>query len=381
MSKKYVVLGAGMQGVAAAYDFAKFGDAAEVSLLDLQAETAKKGANRINQLLGRQIVVAGQANVTNPDEIRGALHGADLCLSAVPYFFNEQLTRLAIEAQCNFCDLGGNTDVVFRQHAMHEQAKAAGVSIAPDCGLAPGMANILAAHGIRQINKPKTANIRVGGLPQNPKPPLGYNLVFSMEGLTNEYFGKAHALKNGKRVEIDTFSELEEMEFPAPIGRCEAFVTAGGSSTCPWTFAGLLDEFDEKTIRYPGHFEKMKTALDLGLMNLEPVQVAGKSVVPRQLFHAVVEPLIRNDDVHDVVLLRVTVSGENEKVEFNLTDYYDERAGFTAMQRTTGWGASIVGVMLAHSQVEKGCVRIEQAVDSNIYIEELLKRGFDLKIS
>lgn len=381
MAFNYVVLGAGMQGVAAAYDFAKFGEAEQVTLVDTSAEMAAAGSERINRLLGTSIVRNLQADVKDGKRISEILSQADVCLSAVPYFFNEELTKLAIEAACSFCDLGGNTEVVFRQHDMSAKAEAAGVTIAPDCGLAPGMANVLAAHGIRRIENPQKALIRVGGLPQEPKPPLGYSLVFSMEGLSNEYFGKAHVLRRGQRVEVETFTELEKIEFPPPFGICEAFMTAGGTSTCPWTFEGKVQEFDEKTIRYPGHFEKMKAVHEMGLLNLEPVKVGDQEVVPRQLFHAVVEPLLKTGDPRDVVLLRVTVTAQTEQMVFELIDYYDEKTGFTAMQRTTGWGAAIVGIMMAKGGLLKGSVRIEEAVDSARYIEQMQKRGFDLQVT
>lgn len=381
MATKYLVLGAGMQGLAAAYDFGKFGDAETIVLADFNAAAAQEGATKLNELLAKEIVSAQQVDVTDESAVAVLLKDADVCLSAVPYYFNVELTRIAVENECSFCDLGGNTEVVFKQHEFGAAAQQAGITLAPDCGLAPGMANILAAHGIRQLKKPKGAYIRVGGLPQHPKPPLGYSLFFNIEGLTNEYFGKATVLRGGKVTEVDTFTELEEMQFPPPIGKCEAFMTAGGTSTCPWTFAGVVDEFDEKTIRYPGHYEKMKTIHELGLLDLKPVDVNGQQIVPRQLFHAVVAPLLRTGDPRDVILLRVTVIGGGEKVVMDLIDTYDEKTGFTAMQRTTGFGAAMVGVMIANGELPKGGVRIEEGVDTEKYISNMRQRGFDLKIS
>jgi len=381
MTHTYIVVGAGMQGLAAAYDFGKFGDAKQIILCDHDGQAASSAAERLNMLLDTDIFTPEVVDIRDDERMFELLQKADVCLSAVPYFFNVSLTNIAVQARCHFCDLGGNTDVVFRQHAFHEQAKNAGVSIAPDCGLAPGMANILAVHGINHLDKPRKAHIRVGGLPQHPQPPLGYSLVFSMEGLTNEYFGKAHVLKAGKRVEVDTFTELENIAFPEPYGECEAFMTAGGTSTCPWTFEGVLEEFDEKTIRYPGHYNIMKAVHDLGLLDLEPVRVGEQSVVPRQLFHAVVEPKLKIGDPRDVVLLRVTVSSNTEKMVMELIDTYDEVTGFTAMQRTTGFGAAIVGIMLAKGELPSGSNRLEQSVNTEDYITAMRRRGFDLKIS
>lgn len=381
MATTFIVLGAGMQGRAAACDLGKFGDAEKIILCDAELKQAQSAAQELNRLLKTDLVSPLRLDVTDETATLDILQQGDVCLSAVPYFFNANLTKLAIQAGCHFCDLGGNTDVVFQQHAMHDDAVRAGVTVAPDCGLAPGMANILAAHGVRTLKQAKKAHIRVGGLPQHPKPPLGYSLFFSLEGLTNEYFGKAHILRGGRRMEVDTFTDLEEIHFPEPIGTCEAFMTAGGTSTCPWTFEGQLEEFDEKTIRYPGHYEKMKTVHDLGLLDLRPVRVGEQEVVPRQLFHAVVEPILKTGDKRDVVLLRVTVSGSGEQMVMELIDYYDDATGFTAMQRTTGFGAAIVGIMLARGTLPAGTIRLEQAIDTEAYIAAMRQRGFDLHLS
>jgi len=381
MKYSYVVLGSGRQGMAAAYDFGRFGDAKQIVLTDVNEQVAANAAAQLSKLLDTELVTSTPVDIQDEEKLKEILIDADVCLSAVPYRYNAELTRLAIAAKCHFCDLGGNTEIVMQQHKSGDQAKQSEVTIAPDCGLAPGMANILAAYGIKALKKPRRVHIRVGGLPQFPRPPLGYTLSFSIEGLTNEYFGSATILRDGKVTDVPTFTELEEIEFPAPVGTCEAFMTAGGTSTCPWTFEGILEEYEEKTVRYPGHYEKMKTMVDLGLLGLEPVDVEGWKVVPRELFHTVVEPLLQSDDVRDVVVLRVIVTGEQEQIVFDLLDYFDEATGLTAMQRTTGFGAAIVGIMLAWNELPSGSIRIEEAVDPEKYVAEMAKRGFELNIT
>lgn len=378
--KTYTVLGAGWQGTAAAYDFGKYGHAARILIADIDEDRAVQAALRLNALLQDDIVVPVRADVTKAHEIEQLLRGVDVCLSAVPYYFNVDLTRAAIRAGCHFCDLGGNTDVVFQQHELSDMAKQQGVTIAPDCGLAPGMANILAVYGMRRLKHPHRVRIYVGGLPQEPQPPLDYALTFSIEGLTNEYFGKAYVLRGGEITQIDAFAELEPIEFPPPLGRCEAFITVGGTSTCPWTFAGVLDEYIEKTVRYPGHYEKMKTIYDLGLLDEKPVQVDGVKISPRNVFHAVAGPRLLSEDPRDVVALRVVVSGDEGEVTIELIDFYDDELDFTAMQRTTGFGAAIVGIMLAQGEFPPGSIKLEEAVDPEKYVEALGRRGFDLKI-
>jgi lysine 6-dehydrogenase len=164
------------------------------------------------------------------------MQGVTAVMCALPYYFNEPMTRAAIEAGAHFADLGGNTAIVQEQKALHEQAMAAGVSVIPDCGLAPGMVNILAAEGIRRMDQARTVRIHVGGLPQHPEPPLNYQIVYSLEGALDYYTTPSWVLREGKAVEVEALSELEDVEFAAPVGRLEAFHTGGGISTMP--FAG-----------------------------------------------------------------------------------------------------------------------------------------------
>lgn len=384
MAYTYVVFGAGIQGTTIAYDMAKFGEAKQVRLLDMNAEQAARSATHINQLLGQERVVSGQVDVTDQEQVLSHLRGADSALSAVPYFLNPFLARCAIEAGVNFNDLGGHTGLVFQELEMHEQALAAGISLIPDCGVAPGLCNTIAAHGIAQLERCDDVQMRVGGLPQKPRPPLDYMLVFSMEGLTNEYFGKAVFLRDGQRVEVDTFDELETLQLPEPLGECEAFTTSGATSTAPWTYEGKVKNYDYKTIRYKGHYDKFKIFLDMGLLELEPVNVKGQQVVPRDLFHAVVEPRITFPEDQDLLVLRVTCRGEKngqaKTLEYTIVDYFDEETGFNAMSRMTGFPASIVAIMSARGQNARGAVSLEKSVPTGPFLEELQRRGLKLEL-
>src|SRR5205823_13354745 len=140
--------------------------------------------------------------------------------------------------------LGGNNAVVDAELALDAQAKAAGVNIIPDCGLAPGMVAVLVAHGAQRFEHLDEVHIRVGGLPQNPKPPLDYQLVFSVEGLINEYIEPARIIGGGKIETVESMTELEDIEFPPPFGKLEAFQPSGGTSTLPDTFLGRVRELD-----------------------------------------------------------------------------------------------------------------------------------------
>lgn len=377
----YAVIGAGRQGTAAAYDLARFGEAAEVRILDVREDLAAQAAARVNALSGREVATGRAADARQPEAIVAALRGCTAALSAVPYYLNPGLARAAIEARSSFADLGGNTAIVKEELALDPAARAAGVTIVPDCGLAPGMANTLAADLVeRRVPRPRAVAIRCGGLPQRPQGPLRYQLVFSIEGLTNEYTGKALALRGGKYVELDTLEELEEIDFPPPVGRCEAFTTSGGTSTCPETYAGRLESYDYKTVRYPGHCERVRLLRDLGLLETAPVDVGPVRVAPRAVLHATLAPRITFPGEPDLVVLRVRCRGEDDfEVTYDILDRFDPETGFTAMERTTAFPAAIVLAHLATGAAPRGGVPLEKAMPGDLFIRELARRGIPLR--
>jgi lysine 6-dehydrogenase len=379
MGYRYAVFGAGMQGVAAAYDMAVFGDAEQVLLLDQSKQQAQETAARLNGLLGREVAVGEELDVRDGGVVEQRLKGIHCTLAAVPYFFSPSIALACIHAGSHMCDLGGNTTITRRVLSLDLEAKAAGVCIIPDCGLAPGLSNTLAVYGMSHVDEVDSVHIRCGGLPQDPKPPLFYKVVFNIAGLTNEYFGEAVFLRDGQVVKVPTFTGLEEIDFDSPVGRCEAFVTSGGTSTCPWTFAGKVRDYDYKTVRYRGHYERFKVMRDLGLLDMEPVDLHGTKVIPRDLFHAVVAPRLAFPNDKDLVVLRVTVrgrkDGHEQKMVLEVMDFEDEKLGFSAMQRTTGWSASVVAIMMAQGEVKPGATPLEVAVDGRRFVELFKKRG------
>ncbi len=375
----YIVLGAGKQGLAIAYDLGKFCDAKKIVVADYDAKLAKAGAARVNKLLKKKLCVPVRADAGKEADLKRLFKGADCVVSAVPYHFNYGVAKAAVAAGANFCDLGGNTDVVKKELSLDKAAKKAGVTLVPDTGLMPGMGNTLAVHAMNVMDRVDELHLRCGGLPQKPKGPLGYKLVFSVEGLVNEYFGTAYIIRKGKTAAVPTFDGLEELDFPKPVGRCQAFVTSGGTSTCPWTFAGKVKEYDYKTVRYPGHYEKIKTLLDLGFFDQSPVDVKGNKVVPRQLSHVLLTKKIDYPQDPDLVVLRVTAVGRHKGKKAVMTmdvmDFQDKKTGFTAMERTTGFPAAIVAHHLVRGLAPKGAVPLEKAIIPVLFICDFLKRG------
>ena len=249
-------------------------------------------------------------DVTDPVAVQETLRGHAAVMSAIPYYYNGPMARAAVEAGCHFSDLGGNTEIVFEQKKLTTQAVAKGVSVIPDCGLAPGMVNILAAEGIRRLDQAEQVKIYVGGLPQQPEPPLNYQIVYSLEGALDYYTTPSWVLRGGKPIQVDALSELEAVDFPQPVGTLEAFHTGGGISTLPFAYEGKVDVMEYKTLRYPGHVAIMRPIRELGLLDNKPVEVKGKTVVPRDVFIAAVHPKLHKPKGQDLVALQVNVTGQ-----------------------------------------------------------------------
>jgi lysine 6-dehydrogenase len=371
---KYLILGAGMMGRAAAFDLARFHTGAQIVLADIDLGAAERCVSAIGSP-----VQALQLDVNNASDLRKAAEGATVILSAVSYAVNLQVSRAALETGSHMVDLGGNNDVVRRQIALDAEARAKGIAIIPNCGLAPGLVNILAAEGIRQFDEVDRVSLRVGGLPQHPRPPLNYQIVFSAEGLINEYVEKATALRDGRIVEIESMSDLEEIEFAPPFGTLEAFTTSGGLSLLPELFAGRVHTLDYKTIRYPGHCEKFRTLLELGFATAEPVMIGHQVRTSRELFAELLRRKLDFGDT-DVVLVRATIAGraggKRNLLTYECIDYQDEASGITAMMRTTAYPTTIIAQMLAEGTLAtRGVMPPEYCVPAGPMIARLNERS------
>lgn len=378
----YAVLGAGRQGTAAAFDLARWGEASRVLLADLDLEIARQAAERVNTLLTTSVVEPAQVDVTDLEAVERLLAGVDAFLSAVPYYYNLGLTQVALRVGAHMCDLGGHTGIARRQHGLDAEARAAGLSIIPNCGQVPGMGTSLIVYAIELLDEATDVYMWDGGLPQNPRPPFNYLLTFHIAGLTNEYAEPAVFIRDGRVMEVEPMTELESVEFPQPIGALEAFVTGGGLDTMPWTFEGRLRTLQNKTLRYPGHFAQLRAFYDLGLWDLTPIPVGDVEVVPRDVFHALFEPQVTFPGDEDVVIVRIKALGKKEgrdaEAIVELIDTFDEATGFTAMERGTGWSAAIVAQMMVRGQIPRGAGGVEKMVPAQPFVDELRRRGFDV---
>ncbi len=376
---KLLVIGAGMMGSAAAYDMAQAPEVELVTLADTDASRAKEAAARVNKLTKSKKVHPAKVDASKESAVVKLMRGHGAALSAVPYFYNLGLCKAAIKAGCHFADLGGNNSVVRKELKLDKEAKKRKVTIAPDCGLSPGMASILGGELVRLLGgKADAIEIYVGGLPLEPVRPFNYQIVFSVEGLINEYVEPAQILRKGKITTIEPLSEPETFII-AGFPPLDAFHTSGGTSTLPETFQGKVGECFEKTLRYQGHLAIIRALYDLGLFSSDPIKIGREKVVPRALMAKVLENKFASNEP-DVTILRVDGHLKNRQASFTVVDHYDPKTKMTSMMRTTAWSAAVVVQMLASGVIEKrGAILQELDVPAGLYIDEMRKRGINIE--
>ena len=391
---KLLVIGSGMMGSAAAYDMARQGQVDSVTLADSNLKLAKDVAARVNRITNDKKVRAVALDAAKEKDAARLMKGHDGVLSAVPYFLNLGLAKAAITAGCHFADLGGNNTVVRQELALANQAEKRGIGIAPDCGLSPGMASILGGELVRRLDgRADALKLYVGGLPEKPMPPFHYQLVFSVEGLINEYVEPARILRKGKLITVDPLTETEpfHMDGFAPL---VAFQTSGGTSTMPETFEGKVGECFEKTLRYPGHYDLLCELKELGLFSNQKMRVGNVEVAPRAVLSKLFEGkfagkgpdlCIMRLEAHESVKapgVRGLLGGKlkGRVATFTMVDHYDPKSDMSAMMRTTAFPASIVLQMMCAGAVSKhGAVLQERDVPAETFLEEIARRGIKIE--
>jgi lysine 6-dehydrogenase len=375
---RMLVLGAGLQGSACAFDLLNNPAVTRVILADLRVDTLPPFLHS-HLARGDGRLIPTVLDVRDDTSVLALMGQVDAVQSAIPYYFNLRLAQLAVQAGVHFTDLGGNTEIVLQQKELNAEARAKGVSVVPDTGLAPGMVNIIAQHGINQFDTVESVRMYVGGLPQHPEPPLNYQIVYSIEGVVDYYTTPSLVIRDGKPTEVDALTEIVPVEFPEPTGMLEAFHTAGGLSTMVYRYANKIPVMEYKTLRYPGHAAIMAGVRQLGLLSKQPVDVKGQSVVPRDVFVKVAGEALRKPASPDLVALRVVVTGmrggQHMQRAWQLVDHYDAEHGLTAMMRTTGYTLSITGQLQATREIAPGVHTTDECVPPELYFAMLAERG------
>jgi len=303
----------------------------------------------------------------------GFLRNFDVAVSALPHGVVHQSDLAAVAAGAKMVNIAFEDEQMVLDH----EARKTGSLLIPGCGVAPGLGGILLAQALEELGGGDEGHILVGGLPQNPRPPFDYKLVFSIVGLLREYIEDARVFRDGKLVRVRPFSTVEMIEFPAPIGRLEAFCTDGLASLV-YTMRGMK-VLDEKTLRWPGHAEKMNVLMESGFFSRDKVKAGGVEVAPLEVSWTVLGEKLAEGDPRDVTVMRVVARGKKGEMTYDMVDRYDEKGKVTSMGRTTGYTASIVAQMIGSGEVSgRGVVPPEVAVkgrkvDDLIY--ELSRRG------
>lgn len=374
---RMLVVGCGNIGSVAAMDLVDNSDY-EIVVADNDLKRAETLAKR----LGKSTVLAMKLDVSDQHSLAQWLKDFDVVLGFLPGKLAYLLTESCIAAGRSLVDVSfmGENPLT-----LNDKASVAGVVTVPDCGLAPGISNILVGHATTYFDRVDSVHIMVGGIPEKPIPPLEYVITWSPESLIDEYTRKARIVRNGKRVDAEVLSELEMIDFPG-VGRLEAFLT-DGLRTLLDTLKDVPDMW-EKTLRYPGHAAKICTLKELGFFGEEKVTVENISVSPRRLTVKLLADTLVRPDVCDIVAMKVEVSGVKDDKQssqvYHLLDRCDAQLGITAMARTTAYPASIVAQLLAEKAIKTTGVIPPEMLGMNDEIfkrfcNELTARGITIK--
>lgn len=376
----YAVIGLGLMGKAICYDLLTFDEKNVIGFeIDDERRYLVDGefSNFRNRFKSQKLSLTIYDNpVTDPLVSIFKENDIKVVFGAIDYKFNEYLTQICIASGSSYLDLGGNPNIVKKQFLLNDKAINSKITVVPDCGLAPGMVNVIAAHVMSQFDSLENCEVRVGGLPQNPKTILNYQQVFSIRGLTNEYLEDAIVIRDGYKQFVSSLTEIESLEFPEPWGTLEAFQTAGGTSNLPDLYEGKINNLTYKTIRFPGHCYIFKFLKDYDFLSSNKIL---SNMSAREVSEYLLQKHLPKNEP-DVVLVRIKVVGKKESSNltkvYDLIDLYDEKTGYSAMARTTAFPISIIGQMIMKKNLnKKGVIAGELEIPKIEFLDELAKRN------
>ncbi|MEK4423880.1 saccharopine dehydrogenase family protein [Solibacillus sp. FSL K6-1523] len=377
---KVVVLGAGLMGKEIARDLVASEQVEKVFLADVSVDPA----NEFVATLNTNKVEVVQLDADCDDDLRKVISKGQVVINALFYTFNERVVRAAIDVEVHSVDLGGHIGGVTEKIlALNEDAVKKGVTVIPDLGVAPGMINILTGYGASKLDSVDSIKLFVGGIPTEPKPPLNYTQVFSLDGVFDHYTEPSKVISKGTLSEVESLTGIEPIYFDE-FGVLEAFYTSGGISTLHYTFPNVKT-LEYKTIRYKGHAEKFKLFADLGFLDkTNTVTVGGNEVSVREVTREVLKKELELGKEADAVLLRVIISGEKSEeqitYEYEMVVRKDLERNVTAMARSTANTISVVAQMIGKGLItDRGVFTPETVVPGREFIAEMAKRGVIIK--
>ncbi|RST74100.1 L-lysine dehydrogenase [Siminovitchia acidinfaciens] len=375
---KVAVLGTGMIGITVVREIAAYKHINQVVAVDGLQENIDKCL----KLADNEKVTGRQMNLANAEDILEAIKGMDAAIACLPHFLSMPAIKAAIAAKCHLVDLVGTE--FEEKMKLDQQAKKAGITIVPGCGVAPGIINFLAAQGIELLDEADEAIMICGGIPKDPQPPLGYQIVFRLESVLGLYTRPALAAENGELVHLPPLSGMEKMTFPEPVGECEAVVTDAHSTA--YTLKDKVKKIYEKTVRYTGHWDKMAVLAELGFLDDKEVEVDGVKVRAKKYTEKILEPQLRGKSIEDITVVRVTVSGKKNGKDtvyaWEMLDFYDHDRGITSMAKTTAIPAMLMTNWILEGRVtETGVVPVENVIIGSRFddfVSELRGKGIEI---
>jgi saccharopine dehydrogenase-like NADP-dependent oxidoreductase len=375
------VLGAGSIGAPVVRELClRSDDVTQVQVCDTRSQALQQLHEHVE---GDQSLRSFQVDVRDTGVLSQIVQGSDCVISCVPSEFNIELAELCLDVGAHFCDLGGNDPLVEQELALDERAREKGVWIVPNCGLAPGLVNVLCLHGIDQLDRTEAAHLRVGDVPLHPEPPFNFRISWSAERILADYTNPSQLIEDGQVVEADALSREEEIHFEEPFGTMEAFCTQGGLSTLTDTLAGHVDALDHKTIRWPGHAHQMRFVIGLGLADNRKIGVRTHLTYRDLLVRRMRKRL--GGDYEDAVLMRVLLRGEQDgqptTLVYEMIERYDAATQQTAMMRCTAIPTVVAALFLARQEtVASGGADVpEHVIPRDQFLDAVANRGLSIQ--
>ncbi len=340
MKKRVLVLGCGLVGAVIARDLA--------GQEGLDVTVADRDADALDRLRRDAPVKIRRADLSQPLEIRDLAAEADVAVGALPGRFGAAMLRAVLESGRPLADISFSPEDPLAFDAL---ARERGVAAIVDCGVSPGLSNFAVGRAAARLDRVEDVTIFVGGLPVDRRRPYEYAIVFSATDVIEEYTRPARVVEDGRITTVPALSGVETLEVPG-LGTVEAFLTDGLRTLLSTVAARSMRE---KTVRYPGHAEKMRLLRDTGFFGQVPIEVGRTRVAPRDLTERLLFRAWKlGPGEEELTWLRVTVTGEKggrrRSLLFELLDRTDTKTGTTSMARTTGFPCAIVAGMLARGE-------------------------------
>ena len=362
-----IVLGAGMVGSVLADDLAST-SGMSIAIADRSNDNLEAARARCGDSLETI-----QADLSDQDTVARLVEPHDMVFGALTGHLGMATLETVIEVGRNFCDISFMPEDAMD---LDQKARDKGVTAVVDCGVAPGMSNLLAGWAAHKLDECTNIEILVGGLPVKRSWPYEYKAGFSPADVLEEYTRPARLVEHGQVVTREALSEPELLEFEG-IGTLESFNTDGLRS-----LAYTLDVpfMKEKTLRYPGHIELMRVFRETGFFSTEPIEIDGVSIRPLDVISKLLFPMWTYEELEeDLTVMTVVAEGtyqdEPTRLTWNLLDYYDTESRATSMSRTTAFPCSIVGQMIASGELDMpGVIPPEKLAPVDDLLDVVLQR-------